>query len=152
MKFISITPENISDYEDLITRQNMRAFVKMYSPICWHCQQMQDAWNQLEVDKELNNMDIAIIEVRNDTLDLIKHESVKNINGFPTIRVIINGKIKKEYNGDRSIKDMTNFIKDNLKSKIKHSKKQMGGKKTKRTMRKLTRKSFRKSLKKSSHK
>jgi thioredoxin-like negative regulator of GroEL len=144
MKFISITPENVSEYKDLIVKQNMPSLVKMYSPTCWHCQQMQDAWNKLASENELQNMDIAIIEVRNDTLDEINHESIQNINGFPTIRVIVDGKIIKEYDGDRSLIDMTEFIKTNL-NKQKHMSKQKGGRKS---ARKLGRKSARKPVRK----
>ncbi len=60
-------------------------------------------------------MDIAIIELSNDDLDSIYHDSLKNIIVFPTIRVINNGKIVKEYEGDRTTKDMKEFIKENLK-------------------------------------
>ena len=71
MKFVSITPENVSNYKDLIIRERMPAFVKIYRPSCWHCQQMQGAWDNLDSEDELKNMDIAIIELRSDALDSI---------------------------------------------------------------------------------
>ena len=79
-----------------------------------------------------------MIEVRNDALDSISHESTKNFQGFPTIRVIINGKIKKEYEGDRSTNDMVNFIKENIGNN-----RQKGGKssKSKRSKRKQSKRS-----------
>ena len=115
MKFISITPENVSNYEDIIKTQNMPSFVKFYSPNCGHCQAMQPAWDALENNTDVKGMGIAIIEVRDDAINSITHNSGKNVLGFPTIRVIINGKITKEYNGDRSTNDMVNFIKENIK-------------------------------------
>ena len=130
MKFVSIIPKNISEYETIIVKQQMPALVKLYSPNCGHCQMMQPAWDALKNNTDINNMNMAVIEVRNDALDSIKHTTTKNIQGFPTIRLVVNGKIKKEYEGDRSTNDMVNFIKENLG-------KQKGGrsKRTRRTRR-----------------
>lgn len=134
MKFISITPENVSNYEDIIKTQNMPSFVKFYSPNCGHCQAMQPAWDALENNTDVKGMGIAIIEVRDDAINSITHNSGKNVLGFPTIRVIINGKITKEYNGDRSTNDMVKFIKENIKSNSKKTNRhQRGGKKTKKS-------------------
>ena len=125
MKYISITPENISEYKKTIETQHMPALVKIYSPDCWHCNAMKPAWKALEKDSAITNMNIAIIEVRNDALESLKHETVKNIDGYPTIRFIENGKIKNEYDGaTRETKDMVDFIKENLDAQQKGGKSQ----------------------------
>ena len=112
MKFISITPSNVSEYTTIVEKQQMPAFVKIYSPDCGHCQAMQSDWNKLNNNTELKGLNVAIIEVRNDALDKLKHSTTKNVNGYPTIRAIVNGKIKKEYDGTRNTDDMINFIKE----------------------------------------
>ena len=112
MKFISITPSNVSEYATIVEKQQMPALVKMYSPQCGHCQAMQSDWDSLNNNNELKGLNVAIIEVRNDALDSLNHPTIKNVNGFPTIRAIVNGKIKKEYDGDRSTNDMIKFIKE----------------------------------------
>jgi hypothetical protein len=134
MKYISITPENISEYKKTIETQHMPALVKIYSPDCWHCNAMKPAWKALEKDSAITNMNIAIIEVRNDALESLKHETVKNIDGYPTIRFIENGKIKNEYDGaTRETKDMVKFIKENLGAQQKggrtHARKRTRGRK-----------------------
>ena len=125
MKYISITPENSSEYEKTIETQHMPALVKIYSPDCGHCNAMKSAWKALEKDSEISNMNIAVIEVRHDALESLKHETVKNIDGYPTIRFIENGKIKNEYDGaTRETKDMVDFIKENLDAQQKGGKSQ----------------------------
>uniref|UniRef100_A0A6C0HHH9 Thioredoxin domain-containing protein n=1 Tax=viral metagenome TaxID=1070528 RepID=A0A6C0HHH9_9ZZZZ len=114
MKFISITPENVSEYTKIVEKQRMPSFVKLYKPSCGHCQMMQPAWDALKTNDDISNIDIAIIEVNEDALQTIQHDTTKNFQGYPTIRLVIDGKIKKEYEGDRSTNDMVNFIKDNL--------------------------------------
>lgn len=143
MKFISITPKNVTEYEKIIEKQHLPSLIKLYSPQCGHCQAMQPAWDELKTNSSIHGMNVGVIEVRNDALDSIKHETTKNIMGFPTIRLIVNGKIKKEYEGDRSTNDMVNFIKENLEDKNKNKNKgtQMGGKR--RRVRRSTRRSTR---------
>lgn len=114
MKFISITPENVSDYVTIVEKQRMPAFIKLYSPDCGHCIAMQSDWNQLKNNDELKKLNIAIIEVRNDALGKITHPTTANVSGFPTMRLVVNGKIKKEYDGGRMTNDMVNFIKENF--------------------------------------
>ena len=135
MKFISITPENVTDYEKTVQTQHIPSLVKFYSSTCGHCTDMQPAWNALKNNDAINNMNIAVIEVRNDTLDSLKHETTKGVKGFPTIRVVINGTLKKEYDGDRSTDDMVNFIKENLAGQQKGGKRSKRTKRTKRTKR-----------------
>ena len=118
MKFISITPENMSQYNKIVKDQSTDAFVKLYSPNCGHCQAMQKDWDALENVPELKNLNIAIIEVRHDALDDIDNETTKKVEGFPTIRLVKNSKIVGEYDGDRSTEDMTKFILENFLSKM----------------------------------
>jgi hypothetical protein len=145
MKFISITSENVSDYVTIVDKQQMPAFIKMYSPDCWHCKAMQSDWNELKNNDDLKKLNIAIIEVRNDALDSIEHPTIKNVNGFPTMRLIVNGKIKKEYDGGRTTNDMVNFIKENFGNV------QKGGYNTKKNIRRRRSKRVRR-IKKSKRK
>lgn len=121
MKFVSITPDNVSEYETIVETQHKPSFVKLYRTNCGYCQMIKPAWDALENNANISDLDIAIIEVREDALESINHESTKNFQGFPTIRLVINGKIKKEYEGSRSTDDMVKFIKENLGNDTKQS-------------------------------
>jgi hypothetical protein len=136
MKFVRVGPTDSEKYDDLI--QTMPAFVKLYSPNCGHCVNMKEAWDALENSADIQNYDIVIIEVHEQATNNIKSPSGKIDQGLPTIRAVqIHGKKWKEYEGDRSVKDMVNFIKSNFtkddnknKKKIKN-KIMSGGKGTK---------------------
>jgi len=114
MKFVRIGPSDSEKYDELI--ETMPAFVKIHSPNCGHCVNMKEAWDALENSDDIKNYDIAIIEVHEGATNTIKSPSGKIDQGLPTIRAVkLHGKKWKEYEGDRSVKDMVNFIKDNFK-------------------------------------
>lgn len=132
MKFISITPEKNNTAEFVKATNNMPAFVKLYSPGCGHCVAMQGSWDALKDHAALKDYDMAIIEVHADELDKINSPAMSVNGGFPTIRKVLkNGNLGKDYEGNRSTEDMVNFIKDNFpdtltndnsKTKSNHSK------------------------------
>jgi hypothetical protein len=162
MKFISITPENNNTAEFMKVISQMPAFVKLYSPGCGHCVAMQDAWDALKDNPALKDYDMAVIEVHADELDNIKSPAMSVNQGFPTIRKVLkNGNLGKDYEGDRSTADMIKFIKDNFvktpmkgggkrKTPMKGGKppiKRGGKRKTKKTTRRKTRRKTRKGRK-----
>lgn len=164
MKFVSLGPNDSEKYDELI--EKMPAFVKLYSPNCGHCVNMKKAWDDLEDNDDIKNYDIAIIEVHEGATNNIKSPSGKITEGVPAIRAVkLHGKKWKEYQGDRSVKDMVNFIKDNFtdkkvmtggKSSSRKSKRKVRGTKRRGTKRRGTkskskgkRKSKRKSYSKS---
>jgi hypothetical protein len=133
MKFVRLGPNDSEKYDELI--ETMPAFVKIHSPNCGHCVNMKEAWDALEDSDDIKNYDIAIIEVHEGATNNITSPSGKIDQGLPTIRAVkLNGKKWKEYEGDRSVKDMVKFIKDNFK--LDDNKKIMsGGKMSKRKTR-----------------
>ena len=115
MKFISITPENNNAAEFMEVISKMPAFVKLYSPTCGHCVAMQKAWDALKNHAELKNYEMAVIEVHADEIDKINSPAMAVNEGFPTIRKVLkNGNLGKDYNGNRSTADMITFIKENF--------------------------------------
>ena len=145
MEFISITPENnnASKFNEVIKEKP--AFVKLYSPKCSHCTEMQKAWDDLKDNPELKNYNMAIIEVHEDELPKIKSSAMAVNGGFPTIRkVLINGTLGKDFDGKRTTEGMVKFIKENFAETLNKS---GGGKK--KHYKKSSRKSKKKSNKKS---
>ena len=124
MKFISITPENNNAGEFIAITNKMPSFVKLYSPTCGHCIAMQNSWNSLKNNPALKGYNMAIIEVHADEIKNIKSPAMKVNGGFPTIRKVLkNGKLGKDYNGDRSTADMIKFIKEEFKETLHKGKK-----------------------------
>ena len=121
MKFVRVGPNDSKKYDEVIVK--MPAFVKIYSPNCGHCVNMKEAWDALEDSADIKNYDISIIEVHEGATNNISSPSGKIDQGLPTIRAVqLHGKKWKEDEGDRSVKDMVKFIKDNFTDKMRHNK------------------------------
>ena len=133
MKFISITPKNNNASEFIEITNKMPSFVKLYSPTCGHCIAMQASWNSLKNNPALKDYNMAIVEVHADEIKNIKSPAMKVNGGFPTIRKVLkNGKLGKDYNGDRSTADMIKFIKEEFKETLHKGKKSGRSKKIKK--------------------
>jgi hypothetical protein len=134
MKFLSITPENNNASQFIPLTNAMPSFVKLYSPNCGHCVAMQKSWNNLKHNPELKKYNMAVIEVHANELDKINSPAMSVNGGFPTIRKVLkNGKLGKDYNGDRSTKDMVKFIQDEFKETLTKGKSMKGGKRIRST-------------------
>ena len=74
---------------------------------CGHCQNFKRTWQQL-LNKYAQDNGFELVEVNVDS----NPQKVQqyNIPGFPTILVEENGKVKQEYQGDRSFGSVVNFI------------------------------------------
>ena len=119
MKFVRLGPNDSKKYDELIER--LPAFVKIHSPNCGHCVNMKEAWDALEKSSDIKHYDIAIIEVHEGATNNINSPSGQIDQGLPTIRAVqLNGKKWKEYEGDRSVEDMVNFIEENFNRVKEH--------------------------------
>ena len=72
---------------------------------CGHCKDLKPKWNKLKKGHLKNKVTFTEIN-GDDNLDLCKE---RNVEGFPTIRVVKNGK-ENDYDGRREIKDIVYFI------------------------------------------
>lgn len=144
MKFISIGPNDLNNYDTLISEKP--AFLKIYSPGCGHCVAMKDDWNALKNAKEIANLDINIIEMDADAIsNKVKSKSGQINGGVPTIRYVHkNGKKWVDYKNERSTKEMVDFVLEQTNNK---NTQMSGGKKTKKSIRKGMRKSIKKTKK-----
>ena len=144
MQFIRINPENNNAEEFTKLTSKMPTFVKLFSPGCHHCTSMQPAWDELENNEALKDYNIAVIEVQSDLIDQINSPAMKVNGGFPTIRkVLINGSLGPDYTGNRTAKDMVEFIKKEFKDALIKNKGRSlnkGPLKSRRTKRKHSRK------------
>ncbi|XP_037069790.1 thioredoxin domain-containing protein 5-like [Pollicipes pollicipes] len=89
-------------------------FIKFYAPWCGHCKRLAPTWDQLAV-KMLGNPAVKIAKVdctENDNRPLCSQQGV---SGFPTVILYHDGAKVVEYEGNRSLDDMANFIKSNMK-------------------------------------
>ena len=86
--------------------------VGIFSKLCIHCQNMKSQWEYLKKKLKKTKCNGLLLEIDSDQLNFIDYSSLTNsIKGFPAIMVFKNGKLKKEYNGNRTSNDMFKFFK-----------------------------------------
>ena len=86
-------------------------FVNFNTTWCYWSKKLNPTWKKLEID--MLNKDLKIIDIKcdkNNNQELCKRYQ---INGYPTIKLIIGNNII-DYEGNRSLEDMKNFIESNL--------------------------------------
>lgn len=119
VKIINIGPTEGNEFESQV--KNLPLFVKIYHPNCGHCIQLQPEWNKF-VNKLKKNFtgNIGIVTIHSDALSDIIFEGLKNINGYPTLRIIKNKQFIKDFDDKRTSDKLLQFCKKNfnLKKKI----------------------------------
>tara|TARA_B100001029_G_C15030621_1_gene436686 strand:+ start:124 stop:600 length:477 start_codon:yes stop_codon:yes gene_type:complete len=122
---------------------NSVTILALMAPWCGHCQALKPTWNKLM--DEFNNKDSpknAMIAA----LEEGQYEGKKGcggVRGYPTIRLVKNGKFQKDYQGSRDEAALKHFIETELGLKAKWK----GGRKRRRTRRRKSRRKRRKSRK-----
>jgi len=95
----------ITDNEEL--NNNIRSgkwLVCYYATWCGHCQNMADAWEQLENKTRENRLNITLVKIEQKNITDLA------ITGYPTIKYVENG-IPEDYTGERTTDAMYAFIK-----------------------------------------
>tara|TARA_B100000497_G_scaffold122020_1_gene152587 strand:+ start:315 stop:842 length:528 start_codon:yes stop_codon:yes gene_type:complete len=110
MKFVRIGPDDAALFDAQV--KNEYAFVKFYSPGCFHCNEMAAAWDALEMPTKRGDQNRAnVFEVHVGAIQNIKSACAKNVGGFPTIMAVRpGGFVMREYFGPRDTKSFLNFI------------------------------------------
>ncbi|XP_055587019.1 thioredoxin domain-containing protein 5 homolog [Uranotaenia lowii] len=84
-------------------------FIKFYAPWCGHCMRMAPTWEQL-AEKFVGSDAVKIAKV-DCTLEVNKDLcGEQEVNGFPTVFIYRNGEKLSEYNGNRSLEDLHDFV------------------------------------------
>jgi len=93
--------------------ENGVTFVKFFAPWCGHCKRLAPTWEDLG-KKFVGHPDVDIVKV-DCTLDVNKNLcNEEEVEGFPTVFLYKNGKKISEYNGNRSLQDLYEFVNQHL--------------------------------------
>ena len=142
IRIITVNDSNISNVNKLMNNKNQKIIAKFYADWCGHCKDLNSRVMP-EVEKEIikhsgEGVFLNVPEPMISKLNIIGG----GVEGYPTIRLFVGGKKKKDYNGKREVKDLAKFIKKSLgkcrrtrKQKTKRKKKKRKGK-TKKQKRK----------------
>ena len=85
--------------------------VLFFSHECFFCKKMKPDWEEYKKTSPINFSEVPSEEMY--SYNKLENESI--IQGYPTIRLYNKGKFVKEYDGDRSQKDIMKFVKKYLK-------------------------------------
>ena len=89
--------------------------VGVFSKLCIHCNNMKPQWNMLKKRLKKSNCNGLLLEIDSDQVNNIDYDSLTNsVKGLPTIMIFKNGKLLREYSGDRTSSDMFKFFKPYL--------------------------------------
>ncbi len=122
--------------------ENNTCFIAVFSQSCIHCINMKPAWNNLKKNLKKMKSNSVVLEIDASQLDYINYGPLKNsIRGFPAIMIFKNGKMFKDFAGDRTTPEMLKFFKPHVEKAVKKTikKKKPINKKTKARKMKLSR-------------
>jgi len=107
-----------NSFNDVVLNPNDDVFVEFYAPWCGHCKSLAPIWEQLaEKVKTLPNLVIAKMDATSNDVP-----PKYGIRGFPTLKLFpADAKLTPvDYNGDRSLDDLYQFV-------LQHSSSKTGG-------------------------
>ena len=105
----NLNSEN-KEYINNILSDHDNINVLYYSPLCFYCNALKPTWDKL-CDGLKNSKTIIIINASNNNIKNFEEKYRKDITGYPNILKYSKGKKKKEYNGNRGLIDLKNFVK-----------------------------------------
>jgi thiol-disulfide isomerase/thioredoxin len=105
----NLNSENKDDINNILENHD-NINILYYSPLCYHCNNLKPTWIKL-CDSFKNSKNIIIINASNNNIKNFEEKYRKDITGYPTILKYSKGKKKKEYNGNRNLIDLKNFVK-----------------------------------------
>jgi protein disulfide-isomerase A1 len=99
-----------NEFVDIVLDKSKDVFLEVYAPWCGHCKKLAPIWEQL--GEAVAKQDPSIVIAKLDgTENDIPEEAGFEVSGFPTLKFFkadTNEII--DYDGDRSIEDLTDFI------------------------------------------
>jgi len=138
MRVISATHDNMLFLNNLL--QKNKSVVFFVAPWCGHCKALEPTLNKIMGRFSTSRRDGLIARVPEGNIKNLNCD--KDVRGFPTIRVLNNGKKEKDYTGPRDEHSLNAFLasvfNENIRKKpikaLKRNLKRIKNKRKKRTV------------------
>ena len=112
MQIVEINNSNFDSNKIKELLSKKVCLVGIFSKFCIHCENMKPQWKMLKNKLKKNKCNGLLLEIDSEQLNNINYPSLQNsIKGYPAIMIFKNGKLKKEYLGNRTSNDMFKFFK-----------------------------------------
>jgi len=111
-KVTKFDQSNTKQFDDKI--KNSKCIVLFHHPQCIHCVMLRPKW---EMMKKKLNTDGEILEVNVSALEHSNSPIRQEVQGYPMIVYVENGKITHHFKEERNIDNMLNFIHHHLNNK-----------------------------------
>ncbi|KAG2215096.1 hypothetical protein INT46_002928 [Mucor plumbeus] len=108
-----------NEFVDIVLDKSKDVFLEVYAPWCGHCKRLAPIWEQLG-EAAIKQAPELIIAKLDGTENDIPEEAGFDVSGFPTLKFFkaeTNELI--DYDGDRSIEDLTDFISKHSSNNVK---------------------------------
>ena len=105
---------NLQNLQEL-HKSNAIVYSMFYAPWCGHCKKLKPIWQDVAKDISSASVVVTMIDCTKETSPNGGNtcSSRYNIKGYPTIRMFRHhGTLQYDYNGNRTKKDITNWIYD----------------------------------------
>ena len=110
MKVMEVNSNNLNKFNEAI--QKGGAVVKFYADWCGHCQDLNPKWDIMASHLKNSSGNGLIASVPENMISSVNCDN--DILGYPTIRYMVGGKKRKDYNGRREVEDLEKFVKSTL--------------------------------------
>lgn len=111
MKSVELTAQSAGSVMQIL-QSDQPVLMLCHANWCPHCVSLRPTWRM--VKSHLGDADITVVEVEYDNMGLLPAR-LQNIRGFPTIQVVKSGKVKSQYQGERSLNGILSFALANTK-------------------------------------
>ena len=107
-------------FDEIVLAEDKDVLLEIYAPWCGHCKQLEPIYKKL--GKKFKNTDSVVIAKMDGTANEVE---LLNIEGFPTIMFFPAGEDSEamDYDGERTVKGFTKFLKKNAAIPFKLEKK-----------------------------
>jgi protein disulfide-isomerase A1 len=107
-----------SQFEEIVFDDSKDVFAEFYAPWCGHCKRLKPVWENLAELYQGQKDKLTVLKMDATTNDLPASVDFK-ISGFPTIKFKPAGtKTFIDYEGDRSLESLIEFVQTNAKNKL----------------------------------
>ena len=118
MNVQSVTPNNLEKLSNLNSEQ---ATVLVYHPHCFHCQMMRESWELMKERLKNKRKPCNIYEINAEHLDRNIHPITRDVEGFPTIMNVNKGKVINQFEKERNVDNMIDYVLSNTPKSHNHA-------------------------------